>query len=236
MGDRPRVTVMMTVYNGAPYIAEAIESILDQEWKDVEVVVVDDGSDDASGDIAAGLGPRVRVERTERRGMGAARNRALELASGELLAFLDADDRMVPGALERLVRALDDDDSLDVVYAHVREFVSPDVDEETRATLRPAADRIPGRLPTTMLCRRGAFLRVGGFPTHLKMGIGMDWAARAEELPLRSTMLPDVLFERRLHGQNNGLRERDRRTDYVRTVKAALDRRRARESGLRDSD
>jgi glycosyltransferase involved in cell wall biosynthesis len=227
MTDAPLVTVMMTVYNGEPYLAEAIESILGQTWSNVELVVVDDGSDDGSAGVAAAYEPRVRLERCdERQGMGAARNRALGLASGDFLTFLDADDRMVPDAVERLLDALLADASLDVAFAHVREFVSPDVDPATRATLRPAAERVPGRLPTTMLCRRDAFFRVGLFPTHLKMGIGMDWAARAQEL-LHAVMLPDVLFERRLHAQNNGLRERDRRTDYVRAVKAALDRRRA---------
>lgn len=234
---KPLITVMMTVYNGERYLDEAIRSVVDQTYRPLEVIVVDDGSDDASGEIARRHEPAVRVEGHEpRRGMGASRNRAIELATGDLLTFLDADDRMVPDALAIQQAALEDDPALDVVFAHVREFVSPDIDPEERANLRPASGRLPGRLPTTMLCRREPFLRVGGFATHLKMGVGMDWAARAMEANLRWRMLDDVLFERRLHAANNGLRERERRTDYVRAVKAAIDRRRSAASAAGGDD
>jgi glycosyltransferase involved in cell wall biosynthesis len=223
----PLISVMMTVYNGAPYLAEAIESVLGQTYRPVELIVVDDGSDDGSGEIAERYVPALRYVRHARRGMGASRNRAVELARGAYLTYLDADDRLTPDALEKEAVALAAHPEVDVVFGHVREFVSPELDAGARAGLRPASERLPGRLPTTMLIRRDAFFRVGLFATDLKMGVGMDWSARAIEAGLKSLMLPDVLFERRLHGQNNGIRERERRTDYVRAVKAALDRRRA---------
>ena len=224
--DAPLISVMMTVYNGAPYLAEAIESVLAQTYRPVELVVVDDGSDDGSREITEGYLPQLRYVYHARRGMGASRNRAVELAKGQYLAYLDADDRLTPNALEKEAAALADHPEVDVVFAHVREFVSPELDATARAGLRPASERLPGRLPTTMLIRRDAFFKVGLFATDLKMGVGMDWSARAIEAGLQSLMLPDVLFERRLHGQNNGIRERERRADYVRAVKAALDRRR----------
>jgi hypothetical protein len=78
-----------------------------------------------------------------------------------------------------------------------------------------------------MLIRREAFLKVGPFSETLKVGVTVDWYARAVDAGLRSTMLPQVLLERRLHLANNGLRERDSRSQYVHVLKAALDRRRA---------
>jgi glycosyltransferase involved in cell wall biosynthesis len=225
--NAPLVSVMMTVYNGAPYLAEAIESVLSQTYRPLELIVVDDGSDDGSSEIAQRYLPALRYVHHARRGMGASRNRAVELATGEYLTYLDADDRLTPEALEKQAAVLAAHPDVDIVFAHVREFVSPELDTSARAGLRPASERLPGRLPTTMLVRRDAFFRVGLFATDLKMGIGMDWSARAIEAGLKSVMLPDVLFERRLHGQNNGIRERERRTDYVRAVKAALDRRRS---------
>jgi glycosyltransferase involved in cell wall biosynthesis len=224
--NAPLISIMTTVYNGAPYLAEAIESVLGQTYRPVELIVVDDGSDDGSREIAEAYVPPLRYVYHARRGMGASRNRAAELANGQYLAYLDADDRLTPNALEKEAAALAAHPEVDVVFGHVREFVSPELDATARAGLRPASERLPGRLPTTMLIRRDAFFRVGLFATDLKMGVGMDWSARAIEAGLKSLMLPDVLFERRLHGQNNGIRERERRTDYVRAVKAALDRRR----------
>ena len=227
MAEQPTASVMITVFNGAPYLAEAIESILAQTYPAIEVVVVDDGSTDVSGDIARSYGSPVTVVAHARVGMGASRNRALEVATGAHLAFLDADDRMRRHAVETLSRTLADDPDLDAVFAHVHEFVSDDLSSEEKARLRPPAQRIAGRLPTTMLARRDAFDRVGPFPTHLKRGIGLDWAARAIEAGLHTRVLDDVLFERRLHRSNNGLREQDSSTHYAQVIKSALDRRRA---------
>lgn len=227
---RPLVSVMIPVYNGEAYLAEAIDSVLSQSYRPIEVIVVDDGSDDGSGAVAMSYGDPVRYVRQARAGNGAARNRAIGLAQGDLFTFLDADDRLVPGALQRLVDVLDGDPTLEAVYGHVREFVSPDVDPEARAKLRPPIDCIAGCLPTNMLMRRESFLRVGLFPTHLRVGVTVDWSARAAETGMPTTLLDDVLFERRLHANNNGIREREHRSHYLQVVKAALDRRRALQS------
>ena len=224
---RPLVSVMIPVYNGEAYLAEAIDSVLAQSYRPVEVIVVDDGSDDGSGAVAQRYGDPVRYVRQDRGGNGAARNRAVAMATGELFTFLDADDRLAPNALERLVAVLSEDPNLVAVYGHVREFVSPDIDPEALARLRPPIDRVAGCLPTNMLMRREAFLRVGDFPTHLRVGVTVDWSARAAESGMPTTLLDDVLFERRLHADNNGIREREHRSHYVQVVKAALDRRRA---------
>ncbi len=92
MKPGPLVSVGIPVYNCERFLAEAIESVLAQTYRHVEVIVVDDGSVDHSADIAGNFGPRVRYCYQKNSGIGAARNRGLALASGELLAFLDADD------------------------------------------------------------------------------------------------------------------------------------------------
>ena len=79
-----------------------------------------------------------------------------------------------------------------------------------------------------MLVEREAFHRVGGFSTGLRVGVGLDCYARATEQGLRMLMLPMVVLERRLHADNNGLREAASRLQYARVLKAALDRRRSR--------
>src|SRR5207248_6126251 len=81
--DRVLVSVMIGVYNCAAYLGEAIDSVLRQSHQPIELIVVDDGSTDGSGAIAKAYGPRVRCIRQERGGMAAARNRAVEDASGK---------------------------------------------------------------------------------------------------------------------------------------------------------
>lgn len=221
------ISVMIPVYNGEAYLGEAIQSVLSQSYRPIEIIVVDDGSDDGSGAVARSFGDAVLYERQTRAGNGAARNRATALAKGGLFTFLDADDRLMPNALEQLARALDEDSSLQVVYGHVREFTSPDLDPEARARLRQPVERIAGCLPTNMLIRRDAFFRVGQFPTNLRVGVTVDWSARAAEQQMQTRLVDDVLFERRLHANNNGIREQEHRSQYLHVVKAALDRRRA---------
>jgi glycosyltransferase involved in cell wall biosynthesis len=225
MPDSPLVSVLITVYNGAPYLGEAIESALGQTWPRVEVVVVDDGSDDGSADVARAHD--VVFERLpERTGIGAARNRAAALASGEFLTFLDADDRFPPDKLDVQLEAFSRDPSLDVVYGHVHEFVSPDVPAEGAARIRRAVPRSQSHLAGVMLVRREAYDRVGPWAVGLKVGTGVEWYMRSAELGLRTALLDHVLLERRLHQTNNGLREAAHRSRYLSIVKEALDRRR----------
>ncbi|HTD47948.1 MAG TPA: glycosyltransferase [bacterium] len=106
----PIVSVVMPVHNGAAYVREAIESILAQTFRDVEFIVIDDGSTDDTRAILAGYeraDARLRVYSQERRGIAASRNRGCGLAKGKYMAVMDADDISLPRRLEAQVRFLD---------------------------------------------------------------------------------------------------------------------------------
>jgi len=220
------VSVIVTVYNAAPYLGEAIESVLAQTYRPIELVVLDDGSTDGSGDVAQRYGSALRFTRRERQGLGAARNAAVALAEGSYLAFLDADDRFVRDKLERQMEVLDGDPATDMVFGHVTEFVSPDIDEAASARLRQTVHDTPWRMPNLMLIRRPSFDRVGPFSTALRVAVGVDWYARARDAGLKEAVPPFVVLERRLHASNNGIRERQSRQQYLHVIKQSLDRRR----------
>ena len=103
-----RVSVVTPAFNAAATIGAAISSVLGQTYRDVEMVVVDDGSTDQTAAIAEAYGEPVRVVRQENQGVAAARNRGIREAAGELIAFCDADDALLPEHLERLVRLWDE--------------------------------------------------------------------------------------------------------------------------------
>lgn len=107
----PRVTVLTTVYNGARYLDEAIDSVLAEEFGDFEYVIVDDGSTDGTADLlarAAARDPRIIVLRNEtNRGIAASANRGLAVARGEYIARIDSDDISMPGRFRRQVATLD---------------------------------------------------------------------------------------------------------------------------------
>jgi glycosyltransferase involved in cell wall biosynthesis len=223
----PLVSAMIGAYNAEPYLGEAIESVLAQDYEPIELIVVDDGSTDGTADVARSFA-EVRVISQENGGNGAARNRAVQEASGDLYAFLDADDRFTPGKLTLQKGVLDADPGLDMVFGHVREFFSPELDEQTRARLRPpAAKPMPWTAPNLMLIRRQSFERVGLFTTSVRVGVTVDWFARAKEAGLRYSIVSEVVLERRLHTQNNGLRESASRSDYLQVIRQAMKRRQA---------
>jgi glycosyltransferase involved in cell wall biosynthesis len=224
--DGPLVSVLTTVYNHGPYVAEAIASALRQTHSTVEVVVVDDGSDDDSLEIVRRY-PQVKSLSQPRGGIGAARNAAVAMATGDFFTFLDADDRFPPDKLRIQLKAFEADPTLEVIYGYVREFVSPDLTPDEAARIRPAVEYNESHLSGVMLVRREAFERVGPWTVGLKVGTGVDWYARSQEAHLKTVVLPDVLLERRLHLSNNGLRQADNRIQYASILKAALDRRRA---------
>lgn len=217
----PLVSVVIPVYNGARYLADAIRSVLAQDHRPIQVVVVDDGSTDDSADVAAAFAPDVECHRQPNQGAAAARNLGVTLAHGALLTFLDADDVWMPGKLRRQVDAMASHPHLDLVLGHVRQVI---VGATKGGAVQAPAQ--PGYVPGALLMRREAFDRVGPFDTRWRVGEFIDWHARAVELGLQEMTLPEVVLERRIHDSNLGRREPENRVDYVRVVKAALDRRR----------
>jgi glycosyltransferase involved in cell wall biosynthesis len=224
------ISVLIPVFNNVAYLAEAIDSVLAQTYRPLELIVADDGSTDGTGDVARDYGDAIVYDYQPRAGQGATRNRAIRLSSGEFVSFLDADDRFAPDKLELQYAALRDNPDVDMVFGYVREFVSSELSEEQRLSVRPPAPPSPWPASNLMLIRRDALLKVGPFAETLKVGVGIDWSTRALESGLQSMMLREIVLERRLHLENNGLRERDSRSQLTHVLKASLDRRRA-ESG-----
>jgi glycosyltransferase involved in cell wall biosynthesis len=105
-GDGPLVTAIIATYNRANLVGNAIESILKQTYGNIEVIVVDDGSTDDTQDVVRQFGERVRVIYQNNAGPGAARNRGIAMANGDIIAFLDSDDLWLPLKIERQVAVL----------------------------------------------------------------------------------------------------------------------------------
>ena len=226
---------MIPVYNGERYLAEALDSVMAQDYPDLEVVVIDDGSTDRSGDIArsyaSGQPHRLRCHRQENAGLSAAQNAGVRESSGEFIAFLDCDDLWAPGKISRQMSVFDGQPDLDMVFGWVEQFHSPELAPSEEVAALPAREVMPGYSTGTLLARRRAFERTGPFSPAFRLGEFLDWYARACDAGLKSIMLDDILLRRRIHLDNMGRRERDKRADYLRVFKASLDRRRQSPGG-----
>jgi glycosyltransferase involved in cell wall biosynthesis len=115
--QKTKISILIPCYNAERWVGQAIESALAQTWPNKEVIVVDDGSTDGSRAVIESFGNTIRHEFGPNRGGNPCRNRLLELASGEWVQFLDADDELLPGKIETQLKHASRD--IDVVYGGV---------------------------------------------------------------------------------------------------------------------
>ncbi len=179
-----RVSVVIPVYNAAEFIGEALESVFNQDYPDIEVIVVDDGSTDETATVLSGItDPRLRVLRQKNGGVSAARNRGIQDCKSSKIFLFDADDRLYPQAVSRLVACFDQDPSIVLAYGEAITF------NDTEGPLndagppefaaRPQGDALeqmvqanPISCCAVMVCRQ-AIEATGGFDTRISLG--EDW-------------------------------------------------------------
>jgi len=221
------ISVIIPVYNGEKYLREAIDSVLTQSYNPLEIIIIDDGSVDNSAKIATEY-VSARYFYQENSGLSAALNLGIEKATGDYIAFLDADDIWVEEKLNRQMKALDQNQELDAVFGHHTIFYSNKTGKEKNGIENEKI--LPAMFKGAMLIRRESFDSVGLFDTSLKLGDFIDWYSRAKEKGLKIMVLSDVVMRRRVHGENQSIRDRSAIKDYLKIVKASLDRQRKNES------
>jgi glycosyltransferase involved in cell wall biosynthesis len=221
------ISCIVPVHNGEKYLAEALDSILKQSCRPLEVLVIDDGSTDGTAAVTAHYGDRIRYVRQSKSGAPTARNLGLSLARGGFVGFLDADDLWHPEKLARQLECLAARPELDLCVTHVQNFWIPELTQEAERFRDHRLTRpVPGYVTQTLLARRALFDRVGPFNTALQHGDAQDWFLRAAEQGAIMQLLSDVLVYRRLHRSNFSRQVTATLDDHLRIVKASLDRRR----------
>lgn len=171
----PKVSVVVPVFNGEKYIAAAIESVLDQNYKDFEIIVVDDGSTDATEKIVRQFSGSLSYHRQENRGAGTARNLGVSLAQGDWIAFLDADDVWYPHKLAVQMENIETYPEVAFFYSDMdqideegrlgqQRFLSAKLDYRKGSRLIAVLfNNQPFPYPSTVLLRKDVFLEAGGF-------------------------------------------------------------------------
>jgi glycosyltransferase involved in cell wall biosynthesis len=213
--DAPRVTVLLPVHDAERFLAEAVESILGQSFRDFELLAIDDGSRDGSAallDAFAARDPRVRVVRRPHEGLVATLNAGLALARGELVARMDADDVALPRRLELQVERLAADPTLLCVGSayEVMDEKGRRIDL-VRRVLESGAIEAALLEGASVLChataiyRRGAVLEAGGYDAAARLAEDYDlWLRLAERGPLQN--LAEVTLRVRYHARSQSER------------------------------
>ena len=229
----PLISCIIPVFNGERYLGEALDSILAQTYRPIEIIVIDDGSTDGTGELIARYGDRIRYFRQNNEGAPTARNAGLSAARGAFVAFLDSDDLWHPEKLERQMARFEARPELDLCVTNLQRFWIPELEtERKRFQDHRLAEVLPGYITQTLLARRNLFDSVGLFNTSRRVGDPMDWFLRASEQEAVMELLPDLLVYQRLHENNLSVELGTRRMKphmqdaILDVVKASLDRRR----------
>ena len=223
--DHPLVSVIVPVYNGAQYLRAALESVFAQTYQPFEVIVVDDGSADESGEIAQSFHDVNYIPQANQ-GVAAARNHGIEAARGEFLAFLDQDDLWTPEKLKLQIAYFLAHSELGYTLTHQQFFIDPGATLPAwfRKELFPAAH--PGWIPGTLVIRRAAFEKVGNFATGYSAASDSDWFFRAKAAGIPMAVVPETLLMKRIHGSNESGNAKDVLSELRKVVKNSIDRQR----------
>jgi glycosyl transferase family 2 len=223
---RPLITVVVPVYNGAAFLADAVNVILAQNYPSLEIIVVDDGSTDSIDAVVASLPLEVRYFKQQNAGAAAARNRGIKDASGEFIAFLDVDDLWPDNNLNVLADRLLAQPNIAVVHGHGQLMELDETSGRYEYVGNPS-ESFPYYIGAG-LYRRSAFERVGLFDTELKFAEDTDWYIRAGELKLTLLRVPEVTLLVRRHSRNMTNGKSVTELNTLRVFKKQLDRKRVK--------
>lgn len=218
------VSVLITAHNRAPFLPDAITSVRAQSHRVREIIVLDDGSSDGTAALVQSLGGDIRYAFQPNAGDGAARNSALALARGQLIAFLDADDAWPPERTAVLLSRLEPDPDLDIVAGRGRVFR----DEPWTAALEPGPGRPEAYTMSfgTTLIRRRVFDRIGLIDSARVLATDFDWFLRCREQGVSIRRVDHVVQLYRRHDGNLSGDTARSVSGLMRVAKLALDRRR----------
>lgn len=205
------VAIIIPAYNAAPYIGQAIESALAQTHGAAAVLVVDDGSTDETARVAQAFDPRIGIIRQPNSGVSVARNTGASRANAEWFLFLDADDRLLPDALERFEKRAEQQPDCGVIYAQGDCFNETSGESFLRGTkvcegAVPAATRANFWksaivTPGAAIIRAEVFQRVGGFASDFNNAADRDFWIKAG-MYTQFAFVDAAVMQKRLHSDN----------------------------------
>ncbi|MEO9127190.1 MAG: glycosyltransferase, partial [Microcoleus sp.] len=222
----PQVSVIIPAYNGDRYIVQAVESAIGQTFTDWEIIVVDDGSTDATHRVLQPYFDRIRYVYQENRGVAAARNRGIQESQGKFIAFLDQDDFFLPDKLAAQIALFCQQPSLGIVNSGWRlvnqqgDTISditpwlyfPKLDLETWIVQMPV-------LPSAMMFSRQWLELAGGFNSEFDSVDDSDLVLRLAVLGCEAAWLPQVTVSYRQHDKNVSIKKALKQANLFITLK-----------------
>lgn len=223
------VSVIMPVFTAEKYVDEAIESVLSQTYRNIEVICINDKSTDNSLAVLKSFGNKIiLVENDDNCGTAESRNKGIRIARGEFLAFIDNDDIWEKNKLDVQIDRFMDNAKLDVSLTYMQSFISPDLKENDKYLRYCPPNPLPGYIPSTILVKRTSFEKAGYFNSRWKNGESVDWLFKAREAGLTFEVINQVLVRRRIHKTNKSILDSQlSKSEYLKIIRESLNRRKA---------
>jgi len=207
---RPLVSVIIATYNRADYVGESINSVLNQSYQNVEIVVIDDGSTDNTKNVLSQYKNKIKYIYQENKGQAAARNNGIRESKGEFIAFLDSDDLLMPGAIELQVNALSSESNIKLAYGRIME-----IDSKGRAIVthrnnqRYKSGSVYGDLlldyfiqTSTVMVRKECFNHIGYFDESIRGTEDWDMWLRISR-HFKVQCIDAIIAKYRVHNANS---------------------------------
>ena len=221
-----RVSAIVIARNAERHIGEALDSIFASTHRPDEVVVIDGASTDGTREVASRFSG-VRIEAQQGTGIATAYNQGIDSTTGELIAFLSADDRWHPEKTALQLAAFASNERAEIVLCHVEHALEPGCQPPAgfRTSLLDAP--VPGFIMECLMARRAVFNKVGRFNPAFAVSEDTDWFARARDVSVATVVLPETLVWKRVHDRNSSLNEPQINGLLLRALRASLERKRS---------
>lgn len=230
----PKVSVIIPTYNCASMIAQCLDSVLNQTFKDFEVIVIDDGSTDDTERVIAPYKNRITYIRQVNQGAAAARNRGIKEARGDYIAFLDSDDLWFPDKLEKQILFLAQHPEYDMICGNGVFFGGGEKDGQPVITRKRVATikkegltlkniYLKGLIyPSTMLVKKSVLDDIGGFDSNIPV-CGDRYLSLCFLLKHKAAFIDEALVKRRLHPGNISKRTERTQLQMIKTTEKLID-------------
>ncbi|MEN8153737.1 MAG: glycosyltransferase family A protein [Acidobacteriota bacterium] len=218
------VSVIIPAYNGEKYLGEAIESVLSQSLEPMEIIVINDGSDDETYKIEKTFSGYIKYLSQDRKGLGFSRNRGIEQSNGNFTAHLDADDLWEKEKLLFQYETFKENRDVEITGGLMRSFYSPEIDIEEIKSIYCPPDPIPSFSASAIVVKKSCYKRIGFYSTGIDDAPDLEWFIRAREYGIKEIMINKILCHRRIHKSNTGIRNADTNRKRLHLLKQKLDR------------
>lgn len=221
MKEIPIISVVIPVFNGERFLTKAIDSVISQTYRPLEIIVIDDGSTDSTK-LKLTAYPEVKYFYQNNQGVSSARNLGIKKASGELITFLDHDDLLISDSIQRRADYFHNNLDINCLITMHQSFLEQGFDQ-------------PPWIPDTefkegtygfgyLMAKRSMLEKVGGFNPKFRTGEFMEFFFHLKDFGFEIAKLPEITVLRRIHGENLSKNVRAMRENLLKSAKASIER------------